>query len=105
MKLNLMLIDGTCLENIILSTTKENLSIGELKTKEEFYNWLESDGSQRMYFSGKYVQGGISHPKIIKHHQIFEADEAICTLICKCGKVYNYIPRECKVCGTTFVDC
>lgn len=104
MKFNLTLIDGTHLNSVILSTSQSDYRIGELKTKEEFDSWLNSEGIIRMYYSGAYVQGGISHPKVVKSFEIFEDDESICTLICNCGKIYNYIPRQCKRCGQFFVD-
>lgn len=104
MKLNLTLTDGTYLNSIILSTTNNDFSIGELKTKEQFEEWLQTDGRQRMYFCGKYVQGGISHPRIIRSYEVFEDNGTGCTLICNCGKTYNYIPRECDRCGNIFVD-
>lgn len=104
MKFNLTLVDGTNLRSVILSTTNDDFSIGELKASDQFYEWLESNGTQRMYFCGAYVQGGISYPRIIKSYSILEDKESNCTLICKCGKTYNYIPKVCKRCGNTFVD-
>lgn len=104
MKFNLTLVDGTYLNNIILSTSNQDYSIGELKTEEEFFNYLNSNGNQRMYFCGSYVQGGLSHPKIIKSHEIIKDGESYCTLICTCGKIYNHISWKCDRCGNVFVD-
>lgn len=28
----------------------------------------------------------------------------LCTLICRCGKKYDYIPSKCESCETIFVD-
>lgn len=105
MEFNLTLLDGTYLQSVNLTTTKTDFRPGQLKNKEQFYKWLESNGEQRMYFCGAYAQGEISHPKIIKSYEILEDKEHQCTLICKCGKVYDYIPQECKQCGNVFVDC
>lgn len=59
MKFNLTLIDGTQLNDIILSTTHDDMSIGELHDEEDFYSWIRSNknpSSKIMYFCGRYVQ-------------------------------------------------
>lgn len=40
--------------------------------------------------------------KLVK--EIFKDEESNCTLICKCGKVYSYIPLRCNRCDQVFVD-
>jgi len=102
-KFNITLIDGTYLDSVILSSTRDNMSIGEFKTYDQFLDWFNSEKSKIIYFCGKYVQGGISSPKIIKSYETVE-EHSYCTLICSCGKVYNYIPKECGLCGNIFVD-
>lgn len=104
MKFNLTLIDGTQLKSVILSKNNQDYRIGELHNTEEFNEYIKSNGEIRMYFCGRYVQGGISHPRIIKDYEILEDDEHTCTLICDCGEIYNYVPTKCKRCGKTFVD-
>jgi hypothetical protein len=109
LKFNLTLIDGTQLNDIILSTTHDDMSIGELHDEEDFYSWIRSNknpSSKIMYFCGRYVQGGISHPKVVKSYEILDDENNCClTLICdKCGTVYHYIPKECKHCGNVFID-
>ena len=103
-KFNITLIDGTYLDSVILSSTRDNMSIGEFKTYDQFLDWFNSEKSKIIYFCGKYIQGGISSPKIIKNYEIIEDHPHYCTLICSCGKVYDYIPTECSLCGNTFVD-
>lgn len=110
MKFNLTLIDGTELKEVLLSTTKQDMSIGALHKADDFYSWIQSDPTPNhksiIYFCGKYVQGGISHPKVIKSYEVLDDDNDCClTLICdNCGAIYHYIPKQCKRCGNVFVD-
>lgn len=48
-------------------------------------------------------KGGISHPKMIKSCEIISDNNDRITLICNCGEVYDYIPKECRKCGHIFV--
>ena len=110
MKFNLTLIDGTELKEVLLSTTHDDMSIGALHKADDFYKWIQSNPTQShksiMYFCGKYVQGGISHPKVIKSYEVLDDDTDCClTLICdNCGAIYHYIPKKCERCGNVFVD-
>jgi hypothetical protein len=104
LKFDLKLGDGTFLNQVILSTTKNDLSIGQFKTEEEFYNYLDSDEHKIIYFCGMYVQGGISTPQIILDHKIYNDEKKTIVLQCLCGKQYNFIPHECDKCGNIFVD-
>jgi hypothetical protein len=70
MKFNIELINGQILKEVYLSTSKE-LGDTIIKTKEEFDNALYSE---RLYYTGKYIQGAISTPKAIKKYDFIEDD-------------------------------
>ena len=106
MKVNLEFIDGTILKDIMLSTTNTvDYRLGELHTEEELEDYFKGHTHKAMYFSGKYVQGGISSPKVIKSHEIINEDTGGVTVICNsCGKIYNYVPNKCINCGNVIVE-
>ena len=110
MKFNLTLIDGTQLNDVILSTTHDDMSIGEIHKVDDFDKWIQSNSTPShktlMYFCGKYVNGALSHPKIIKSYEILDEDnDNHLTLICdNCGAIYHYIPDKCQRCGNVFID-
>jgi dsDNA-binding SOS-regulon protein len=70
MKFNIELINGQVLKEIYLSTSKE-LGDTIIKTKDDFFKALYGD---RLYYTGKYIQGTISTPKAIKNYDIIEDD-------------------------------
>lgn len=73
--LNIFLKDGSILRNVKLFTEK-TLSESIVKTEEEAIDLLEYQQKHRIiFFSGKYVQGGISSSAMIECYSIFQTRE------------------------------
>lgn len=72
-KANIIMSDGTELKDIVLFTNK-NLGDSQILSKIDAEKALQNNGI--IFFSGKYVQGGIS-TKAISHYFLYEDNEYI----------------------------
>lgn len=70
LKADIVMMDDTILNDVMLFKDR-NLGDSQILTREEAEEYLNFEGEKIVYFSGKYVQGGLI-PKQIMEYELNE---------------------------------
>lgn len=65
-KADIVMMDGSVLNEVMLFKDR-NLGDSQILTKEEADEYLDFESDKIVYFSGKYVQGGIISKQIMEY--------------------------------------